>query len=112
MFQSASDRSKRRKTEHLHEQTSTEELTYAAQMKLRSERQTDTAKVLKDMSSSPTKAKIYRKSMVIPKGNDIFTADEALWLLIELKLSQTRYQQLRNACLKQNNKLFSVIQAN
>lgn len=43
-FEDSSERSKRRKTENLRTQSSTEELSYATQMNLRAEGKTDAAK--------------------------------------------------------------------
>ena len=52
-FVDSSERSKRRKTEDLRS-IDAQELTYAAQMKLRSSGQVDTTHVIKDLTKSPT----------------------------------------------------------
>ncbi|XP_071635291.1 uncharacterized protein [Temnothorax longispinosus] len=105
-FEDSSERSKRRKTENLRTQSSTEELSYAAQMNLRAEGKVDAAKILKHVtSSSPSKAKRYRKNFQYFE-EDIFTPDEALSLFVELKFSRNKYQLLRNACLRKRSKLF------
>lgn len=97
-FSESSERSKRRKTEELRMNVSTEALLYSATSKLRAEGNTDFAKVVRDISEgSPTKASKYRKSLESDNKNIPFTNNEALSLFIELGLSQSKYQLLRNA---------------
>lgn len=73
---------------------------------MRSEGKTDFAKVVRDISEgSPTKASKYRKSLESANTNIPFTNDEALSLFIELGLSQSKYQQLRNAHVQKKSKM-------
>lgn len=61
-FDQLSDRSKRRRTEDIRTKYGPAELSYAAQMRLRSSGQVDASVVVKDVSSaSPLKATKYRK---------------------------------------------------
>ncbi|XP_050312211.1 uncharacterized protein LOC126747535 [Anthonomus grandis grandis] len=91
------DRSKRRKTEQMRADRSPEELTFAAQMKFRSEGKLDEADVLKNVAfSSPTRASKYKKSL--EKECEIpFSADEALSLFVEATLTKFQYNLIRNS---------------
>jgi len=84
----------------------TEVLLHSVTGKLRSEGKTDFAKVIHDISEgSPTRATKYRRSLDSVNTNIPFTNDEALSLFIELGLSQSKYQQLRNAHLQKKSKM-------
>lgn len=109
-FSESSERSKRRKTEELRAKVSTEALLYSATSKLRSEGNIDFAKVVRDISEgSPTKAARYRKSLESTNNNVPFTENEALSLYVELGLSQSKYQLLRNAHMEKNHGCFQHI---
>lgn len=59
-FEVASERTKRRRTLEVREKFSTQELSYAAQMSLRSSGAVDASKILKDITSaSPSRAHKY-----------------------------------------------------
>lgn len=106
-FSESSERSKRRKTEELRAKVSTEALLYSATSKLRSEGNIDFAKVVRDISEgSPTKAARYRKSLESTNNNVPFTENEALSLYVELGLSQSKYQLLRNAHMEKKSRMF------
>lgn len=105
-FASSSERTKRRRTESLRSQASVEELSYATQMSLRSAGKTDAARVIKDVTmGSPSKAEKYRRSIELIQEN-ILSADSALSLLIELKLSRSQYQSLRTISRENKCKLY------
>lgn len=105
-FSESSERTKRRKTEQLRANVSTEVLLYSATSKLRSEGNTDFAKVVRDISKgSPTKALKVRRSLESVNINIPFTTNEALSLFIELGLSKNKYQQLRNAHLQKKSRM-------
>lgn len=96
-FSESSERTKRRKAEQLRANVSTEVLVYSATSKLRSEGNTDSVKMVRDISKgTPTKALNVRRSLEYVDIN-ILTTNEALSLFIELGLSRNKYQQLRNA---------------
>ncbi|CAB3252648.1 unnamed protein product [Arctia plantaginis] len=104
-FSESSERSKRRKTEELRAKVSTEALLYSATSKLRSEGNIDFANVVRYISEgSPTKAARYRKSL--ESTNVPFTENEALLLYVELGLSQSKYQLLRNAHMEKKSRMF------
>lgn len=104
-FAQCSERTKRRRTENIR-QSSFEELSYATHMKLRAEGKVEAAKIVKDISSSsPSKAKKYRSSLeLIPEVT--LSADEAVSLIMEQKLSRSQYQGLRNLSVKKKCKLY------
>lgn len=110
-FNDISDRNKRRRVQSLRENTSTEELAYAAQMNLREEGKTDAVHVVKNtVLGSPSKGTKYRKSIkLLDVEQKNFTPDQAVSLYIELNFSRNKYQQLRNACLAQSSKLFPSV---
>lgn len=104
-FAESSDRTKRRKTEHLRAQTSIEELSYATPMSLRASGKLDAAKVIKDVTlGSPSKAKKYKKCDSISETT--LSANAALSLIVEQKLSRSQYQGLRNISRENNCNLF------
>lgn len=105
-FSDSSERTKRRRTQVLREEESSDVLAYATKMKLRSEGKTDAAKIIQDITEgSPKKALQYRKSLDSINTSSVFSADEALSLYVEMGLSRNKYQQLRNACLQKKSKL-------
>lgn len=105
-FLLSSERSKRRKTEELRSSFSPEELAYATQSSLRSTGQLDASKLVKEAAlSTPTRASKYRKKFNITTETPL-TSEGALSLLIELKLSKSQYQGLRQTSLQQNCRLY------
>lgn len=105
-FHSSSERSKRRKTEKIRTQLTTEELSYATQMSLRHSGQLDAAKVVKDVTSkSPTRASKYRKS-IEKVSEKTLSKEAALSLFVEQKLTKSQYQGLRNISLENHCSLY------
>ena len=97
-FSDSSDRSKRRKTEHLRSSYETNELAYATQMKLRSSGAAQASNVVKEVTStSPSRASkyqsAYRQSLEKPLCE--ISADLALNLLISGKMTKETYQMTR-----------------
>ncbi|CAB3237621.1 unnamed protein product [Arctia plantaginis] len=93
--------------QELRAKVSTEALLYSATSKLRSEGNIDFANVVRDISEgSPTKAARYRKSLESTNNNVPFTENEALSLYVELGLSQSKYQLLRNAHMEKKSRMF------
>ena len=58
-FEELSDRSKRRKTQNVREQVPVEELTYAVCMSQRAAGNNDVSRIIKDISTKPTRAKKF-----------------------------------------------------
>ena len=107
-FSESSDRSTRRKTEQLRDEFSAAELSFAAQMKLRSTGAVARSNVIKDMTTkSPKRADKYRTSMRnASKSSQKLSADVALALVLDSKLTETQYQNIRNTVKTCNNQVF------
>ena len=95
-FSQCSDSTKRRKTRHVREQNSSEELGYATQMKLREEGKHAAAKLCAQSISSPEKA-AEMLSKCSETKESIFTPLEALNVLVTADLSKNSYSFLRQA---------------
>lgn len=105
-FNRSSERTKRRKTENVRANTCVEELCYATQMSLRESGNLNAANIVHDISTGgPSSSNMYRKSSsLVPET--ILSADSALSLMIEQKLSRNQYQGLRNISLENNCRLY------
>lgn len=89
-FDECSDNSKRRKTVELRRNYSTEELTYAAQMSLRSSGKRKEAKTVHDFLSPNTSSE-----RTVPECRKL-TYEQALSLMMEAQLSRRQYNIIRN----------------
>ena len=112
-FVECSDRSKRRKTQELRSNTGTMELTYAVEIKFRSEGNRQAAKILCDIVKSPDAAKTYINK------NDVkivrLTEDKAHSLVANARLTKYQYNIIKSNALEENCPLYpnyqSVIKA-
>lgn len=98
-FKELSDCSKRRKTKKLHEQVPVEELTYAAGMSRHTSGNTDVAKVIKEITATPTRAKKYRKvfnSSLKKVTVKKFTPQEALTLFVEGDFTRKQWELIQS----------------
>ena len=104
-FTELCERSKRRKTESIRTSTDVEVLTHATQSKLEISGRRDAAKVLKEITISPTRAtkykKAFSKNLNIEKRTQISPL-QALSLFIDANLSRNQYEIIRSA----NKKLY------
>lgn len=108
-FAESSDRSKRRKTENLRQNFSTEELTFSAQMKLRDAGRNDAAKLVHEATdTSPSRAsKIRRAWMTKPPPLPVsYTEDEALAFIVQAKLSKNQYLMVRQGGKERNVNIY------
>lgn len=105
-FLASSERSKRRKTEQVRLDRSAEELAYAAQMQFRSEGKMDAAEIIKNVAfSTPTRASKYKEAL--KKESEVpFSADEALSLFVEAKLTKFQYNLIRSSAKSHNSTLY------
>nr|XP_034184029.1 uncharacterized protein LOC117606105 [Osmia lignaria] len=96
-FTDLSERSKRRRTEDLRENTSVEKLIFATQSKLRTSGLVDASVVLKEMVKSPKRATKYRKiySSNVQKEEKQLSNMQALSLFVEARLSREQYNIIR-----------------
>lgn len=97
-FGHVSERTKRRKTEQLRSQMSSEELTFATQVKLQCEGKTDASHVIKDLTQSPMRAKKYRQALTKSKNDKEkqLTPLKALCMFVEAGLSRKQYEIIRS----------------
>ncbi|XP_071581303.1 uncharacterized protein [Temnothorax nylanderi] len=104
-FGSSSERSKRRKTEDLRRNFTTEELSYATQMSLRSSGNLHSAQVVKDVTTSPTRALLYKKAFQTTVETTL-SANVALSIMVEAKLTKKQYNIIRSSMKKHNCRLY------
>lgn len=90
---------KYKRTETLRDDHDTEELLFAAQMNLRAEGKSATAKRLSHLSDVPVKQNY-------PKIVHQLTNERALALIVDARLSKNQYQQLRNTAKENNADLY------
>ena len=107
-FAESSDRTKRRKTEHLREDCSTEELSYATKISLRSSGAASAAEVVSDITStSPTRAHKYITAMKkVSKVETTMTIDTVLALVLNGKLTKSQYINIPKTTKSCNSKAF------
>lgn len=97
-FGSSSCRTKRRKCENLIQNNSTDQLAYATQMAMCADNRKGSANLIGQTASSNDKAnKIINamKSMEKTQSVQSYTVDEALSLIVDLKLTVDQYKVLR-----------------
>lgn len=96
-FEYSSERSKRRKSQELRANYSAEELTYAAQMKIRESGNTDAANICKKVFlSSPTRSTKMREK-IDRKAEIPYEPHMALSHLLNTSMSKSTYIYLRKA---------------
>lgn len=96
-FSKCSKRSKRRKTEQLRSVVSSEELIFAAEMKLRSEGNKDAAKIIKAVTSDTLG---HCSNMHTTKAFLSYSCDKALSIIIEGELTKSQYNFLRQSAIE------------
>lgn len=111
-FEDASERSKRRKTEDLRSSFDKEVIIHAAQVELGKSGKRDASNVLKDITSTPTRARKYKKAFYLTKSSKkhhALTPMQSLQMFVDADLTQGQYEIIR----KTNRKFFpcySVLQ--
>lgn len=94
-FEDCSEKTKSKKTRSIRESISLPVLTHATQMSLRASGNVEAAKLVKEITTStPTRAAKYRKSFKQAKPKQL-SAEEALSVLIEAKLTRHSYNIIR-----------------
>lgn len=93
-FMLLSDRSKRRKIEKLRKKATHDEILYAARMTQRSSGNKDVSRIIKDITSTPTRASKYRKVVARAQKNVVkkHTPSEALSIFVEADLTKRQYE--------------------
>lgn len=106
-FEVSCARSQRKKVTNLIETASTSELALATQIKLRKSGQRSAASLIKEVTSFPNRASKLKKTIQTSQvKQDIFTPEEALALIIDLKLTKHAYIELRKRSLEKQSKIF------
>lgn len=104
-FGEASDSTKRRRTKLLRDHFSTDELTYATNMKLRSEGKIQAAKLCNEATSSTSKAEeMFKKCNTNPES--AFSPAEALNIIVRTDMSKDNYIFLREAHREKNSHMY------
>ena len=101
-FSSASIRTKRRKTQHLRNHNSAEELGYATTLKLRETGRISAAKVCEQAIYEPTRAATEMLESIEKPKEVVFTPTEALNVIVNTNLSKSSYQFLRQFHMEKN----------
>lgn len=97
-FKSCSERTKRRKTEELRQQSTPEELTYAACMSQRASGNPNAAVMIKKITETPTKASKFKKSLQVLEKSQVFknSPSKALSMLVDADLTKHQYETIRS----------------
>lgn len=98
-FQECSDRSKRRKTEHVRSEVPHDELTYAAVMSERAAGNNDLSKLIQQASVTPTRATKFRKIISSAEKcskSGQLTVTKALMKYVEADLTRKQYNVIRS----------------
>lgn len=98
-FQELTDRSKRRKTKELRDEVPVEVLTFAASVSQHISGNAAASKLIKDATSTPTRAKRYRKVINAtqePKTK-MYTPEEALHIFVEGGFTRKQWELLHDA---------------
>ena len=99
-FEELSDRSKRRRTEYLRENTCADELSYAAHMNHRAEGNVNVSTIIRSISKTPTRAAKYRKAFKGSKTSvtiERHTSSQALAMFVEANLTRKQYEVIQAA---------------
>lgn len=97
LFEEASERSKRRKTEQLRQSDSPNKIIYAAQMELRAQGQRHASNILKEISENRDRANLYVKAVECPKATQAhISPEDALKMFVKANLTMAQYEIIRN----------------
>lgn len=97
-FSELSERSKRRKTEELRNQATSEELTFAACMSQRASGDTNAAELIKKITETPTSATKIKKVIASAEKCTIkkLSPSKALALFVEADLTRSQYETIQS----------------
>lgn len=104
LFSESSERTKRRKTEEIRSVVAQDVIIHAAQVELRKSGKRDASEVLKEITSTPTRASEYKKafSKSTRENTCSLTPIQALSMFVEADLTRRQYEIVRNT----NKKFF------
>jgi hypothetical protein len=104
-YEEASSRTKRRKASTLRDNYNVLELSHATEMSFRASGSKDSAKILKDMRGDPSTASKYLQHSSGTKEVEM-SAEQALALLVDQKLTKSQYNGIRDSSLQCGSKLY------
>ena len=104
LFNESSERTKRRKTEEIRSVVAQDVIIHAAQVELRKSGKRDASEILKEITSTPTRASKYKKAFSKSTREKIcsLTPLQALSMFVEADLTRRQYEIVRNT----NKKFF------
>lgn len=106
-FEDCSNKSKKRKVQHLLQSSSCSELAFAAEVAIRKEGKKDSANVIKELRTSSSKKGTEIKHLLSEENvMRTYSADEALALYVDCKLTTHSYKLIRKQALKLNHNLY------
>lgn len=106
VFQESGSRSRQKKVHDLLESRTLDELQLAAEMSFQSAGKSDAAKLVQQVTFSPLRASRIRQAFALKRKNILnpYSPEEALALIVSLKLTKEQYKGLRKEakirCLK------------
>lgn len=99
-FKDCSERTKRRRTEEMRSTYSEDALVHAANTTLQAQGKRNAAKILRDITNSPTRARKYRKAYKTAESDQAETSCltplQALLMFVEADLTKRQYEIIRN----------------
>ena len=116
-FEELSDRSKRRRTKYLRENTCADELSFAAHMNHRAEGNVNVSTIIRSISKTPTRAAKYRKTFKASKTSvaiERHTSSQALAMFVEANLTRKQYEVIQAAnkkiypCYSPDNQMSAI----
>ena len=110
LFSECSKKTKRRKTEHLREAAGPAELALATQISLKTSDEKEAANLMENALRTPTRAakilSAYKEHSGSCKSALKYSADDALALIMDAKLSKSQYTLLRVQAKQRNVDLY------
>lgn len=109
LFEESSNITKRKKTADIRNRFRSKELAYATQMKLREERLTDAAAIIREATqTTPSRATKIRDSWKQTENNPVYayTDMEALALMVDSDLSVSQYNSIQSGAKKRNANIY------
>lgn len=100
IFEESSEKSKKRKVQHVLESTSYGELTFAAEVAVRSAGKRDAANIIKELSTASPERASEIKHLRSTKGDmRVYNPEEALALFVDCKLTTNSYKLMRKRAI-------------
>lgn len=106
-FADMTERGKRQRTSKMRDDYSTEEISFAAKVSLRSNGAIAASQVVQGVMESPTRAVKYKAAMInASKMPSQVSPDEALSLIVETKFTTSQYKRIRENGISHNSPIY------